>query len=339
MLTELLARVVEGEPLDAPRMEAAMEAILAGEATPAQIAALAVALRMRGETAEELSAAARVMRRRAVPLSLSADRLLDTCGTGGDGAGTFNISTVAAIVVAACGVPVAKHGNRAVSSRSGSADVLEALGVALHPDPAEVEATLRELGITFLFAPAFHGALKHAAPVRRELGLRTFFNLLGPLANPASATHQLLGVYDPRRVRQIAEVLGALGVRGAWVVHGEGGLDEVSPSGSTHVAVLREGRVEERTVTPEDFGLEPVPMDAIGGGDASTNAAIARDVLAGARSAARTAVVLNAAAALVAAEEHEDLRAAREHAEEALDSGRARELLERWIARTKSASP
>src|SRR5690606_655655 len=222
-LADAIASVVRGEALPGARMEAAMEAILRGDATPAQIAALAVALRMRGETAEELAAAARVMRRHAAPLALSADRLLDTCGTGGDGAGTFNISTVSAIVVAACGVPVAKHGNRAVSSRSGSADVLEALGVRLEAEPAEVARTLDALGITFLFAPAFHGALKHAAPVRRELGLRTFFNLLGPLANPASATHQLLGVYDPARVRQIAEVLGALGVRGAWVVHGHGG--------------------------------------------------------------------------------------------------------------------
>ena len=333
MIADAIARAVSGSPLDGALMEGAMEAILAGEATPAQIAALAVALRMRGETAEELTAAARVMRRRAVPLALSADRLLDTCGTGGDGAGTFNISTVSAIVVAACGVPVAKHGNRAVSSRSGSADVLEALGVRLEAEPAEVARTLDALGITFLFAPAFHGALKHAAPVRRELGLRTFFNLLGPLANPASATHQLLGVYDPARVRQIAEVLGALGVRGAWVVHGHGGLDEVSPSGPTHVAVLSNGAVAERTLEPRDFGLEPVALDALAGGDASENARIARAILEGEHGPPRTAVVINAAAALCAAGEMDDLREARERAEEAIDRGAALALLERWIAR------
>ncbi len=333
MIGEAIARAVAGDALDAALMESAMEAILAGEATHAQIAALAVALRMRGETAEELSAAARVMRRRAVPLRASVERSLDTCGTGGDGAGTFNISTVSAIVVAACGVPVAKHGNRAVSSRSGSADVLEALGVSLEADPIEVAATLDELGIAFLFAPAFHGALKHAAPVRRELGLRTFFNLLGPLANPAGATHQLLGIYDPTRVRQIAEVLAQLGVKGAWVVHGEGGLDEVSPSGPTHVAVLRDGVVSERTIAPEDFGIARVPVDAIAGGDAATNARIALAILEGERGPARTAVVINAAAALCAAGDTDDLRLAAARAEEAIDSGRARALLDRWIAR------
>lgn len=329
-ITEAIALAAKGEPLDAPAMEAAMEAILAGEATPAQIAALAVALRIRGETAEELAAAARVMRRRAEPIELSPGRLLDTCGTGGDGAGTFNISTTAAIVVAACGVRVAKHGNRAVSSRCGSADVLEALGVSLEADPARVRASLEAVGIAFLFAPAFHSALKHAAPVRRELGFRTFFNLLGPLANPAGASHQLLGVYDPARVAQVAEVLGALGVEGAWVVHGDGGLDEVSPSGPTRVAVLERGAVSERIVEPRDFGLEPVPVEAIGGGDAAVNARIARAVLNGEHGAPRTAVVINAAAALAAAEETSELREAAERAAEAIDSGAALRVLERW---------
>ncbi|MCZ7684363.1 MAG: anthranilate phosphoribosyltransferase [Sandaracinaceae bacterium] len=333
MIADAITRAVSGEPLEGALMEGAMEAILAGSASPAQIAALAVALRMKGETAEELGAAARVLRRRAVPLALERERLLDTCGTGGDGAGTFNISTVCAIVVAACGVPVAKHGNRAVSSRSGSADVLEALGVPLDPDPAAAARTLDRLGIAFLFAPAFHGALKHAAPVRRELGLRTFFNLLGPLANPAGATHQLLGVYDPARVRQIAEVLGALGVRGAWVVHGHGGLDEVSPSGPTRVAVLSGGLVAERTVEPADFGLDAVPLASIAGGDARENARIARAVLSGERGPARAAVVINAAAALCAAGETDDLHEARARAERAIDAGAALALLDRWIER------
>lgn len=331
MIRDAIARVVRGELLDADAMAAAMESILSGAASPTQIAAFAVALRMRGETAEELGAAARVMRRRATPLALSCERSIDTCGTGGDGAGTFNISTVSAMVVAACGVPVAKHGGRAVSSKAGSADVLEALGVPLETEPERARATLERVGIAFLFAPAFHGALQHAAPVRRELGLRTFFNLLGPLTNPANATHQLLGVYDPARVRQIAEVLGALGVEGAWVVHGEGGLDEVSPSGPTRVAVLRGGEVSERTVEPRDFGLEPVPLDALAGGDAAVNAGIARAVLSGEVGAPRTAVLLNAAAALAAWGEARDLREAAEQAADAIDSGRAASLLRRWV--------
>jgi anthranilate phosphoribosyltransferase len=313
-------------------MERAMEAILAGEATPAQIAALAIALRMRGETTEELAAAARVLRRRALPLRVSHDRVLDTCGTGGDGAGTFNVSTAAAIVVASCGVIVAKHGNRAISSRSGSADVLEALGVRVQSEPEAVAATLDAIGIAFLFAPAFHGALKYAGPVRRELGVRTFFNLLGPLANPANATHQLLGVYDPARVRSIAEVLRALGVRGAWVVHGEGGLDEVSPSGPTRVAILRGEAIEERTVAPPDFGLRRESLESIAGGDAVENARILRSVLRGERGGPRTAVVINAAAALCAVGEEDDLRAAANRAAEAIDEGRALALLDRWIA-------
>lgn len=332
MIADAIKHVVAGGTLDRATMESTMETVLAGEASGAQIAALAVALRMRGETAEELGAAATVLRRRAVGVP-DVGRVLDTCGTGGDGVGTFNISTTAAIVVAACGVPVAKHGNRAVSSRSGSADVLEALGVTLQDDPDAVAQTLRELGLGFFFAPAFHGALRHAAPVRRELGLRTFFNLLGPLANPAGATHQLLGVYDPARVTQIAEVLRELGVEGAWVVHGEGGLDEVSPSGPTSVAILKDGAIASRTVTPEDFGLEPVPLDSLAGGDAAANAAITRAVLDGAPGGPRAAVVLNVAAALMAFGAEQDLGAAARRAEEAIDSGAARALLTRWAAR------
>ena len=332
-LAAAIERVVGGEALDAPSMEAAMEVVLRGEATPVQIAAFAVALRMRGETTEELAAAARVLRRRALPIPGVRERTLDTCGTGGDGAGTFNISTAAAIVVAASGVPVAKHGNRAVSSRSGSADILEALGVQLEEDPAEVARTLDEIGIAFLYAPAFHAALRHAAKVRRELGLRTFFNLLGPLANPAAATHQLLGIYDPSRVRAIAEVLGQLGVRGAWVVHGEGGLDEVSPCGPTHVAILDESGVSEVTLSPTDFGLEPVRLEELAGGDAEKNARIVRDVLGGRGGAPRSAVEINAAAALCAAGEERDPKDARRRVSETIDSGRALALLDRWARR------
>ena len=284
VVRDALSRVLDGEELAPAAMEAAMDSILAGEATPAQIAGLAIALRMRGETTAELAAAARAMRRRvAAPDLGTSGVLLDTCGTGGDGAGTFNVSTTCALVVAACGVRVAKHGNRAVSSRSGSADVLEALGIRVDAPHPEVVRHLRELGIAFFFAPAYHAALKHAASARRELGVRTFFNLLGPLVNPARATHQLLGVYDPARLRTVAEVLALLGLEGAWVVHGHGGLDEISPSGATRVARLHAGRVVEEELVPSDFGLDSVPQDGIAGGDATHNALLLRSVLGGER--------------------------------------------------------
>ncbi len=328
---EAIARVLEGGILEAPSMEGAMDAILEGRATDAQIAALAVALRMRGETATELSAAARAMRRKMTSIGPFADAvLIDTCGTGGDGTSTFNVSTASALVVAACGVKVAKHGNRAVSSRAGSADVIEALGITLEPSAAVVARQIREIGIGFLFAPAFHAALRHAARARRELGSRTFFNLLGPLANPANATHQLVGVYDPARVRMMAEVLGLLGLRGAWVVHGHGGLDEISPSGPTRVARLENGKIDEFEVVPSDFGLESVAMDGMKGGDAIENARLLRAVLDGEPSVGRTATVLNAAAALALTGIERDLRAARDRVEAAIDSGAARRLLAAW---------
>lgn len=331
-LAESMARVVSGETLDAASMERAMETILAGEATPVLVAGLAVALRMRGETPEELAAAARAMRRRVPRPSHSRSApILDTCGTGGDGKGTFNVSTAAALVVAAAGVPVAKHGNRAVSSRAGSADVLEALGVGLDASPALVARHLDELGIGFFFAPAFHSALKHAAPVRRELGIRTFFNLLGPLTNPGGATHQLVGVFEASRTRTMAEVLGLLGIEAAWVVHGHGGLDEISPSGPTRVARLQDGHVDEIEITPADFGLALEEEGSIGGGDAQQNAALMRDLLGGAPGPRRSAVLLSAAASLVVAGVETDLRVARERAEAAIDTGAAGRLLERWI--------
>jgi len=337
-LRDAIRAVVARDDLDAATMEAAMEAILAGEAAEAEIAALAVGLRMKGETAEEIAAAARVMRRRcdAVSVAEAGQTVLDTCGTGGDGLGTFNVSTVSAVVVAACGVPVAKHGNRAVSSRAGSADVLEALGVRIDLDGDAVARCVGELGIGFLFAPAHHGALRHAAPVRKALGVRTFFNLLGPLANPASATHQLVGVYDPDRVEQMATVLGKLGITGAWVVHGEGGLDEVSPCGPTRVAVLANGGVETRTLTPGDFGLEPVRPEDLEGGDAERNAAIARAILAGEDAKRRQAVVINAAAALIVAGEADDPKDAARRAADAIDTGAAARKLDEWAEQTRS---
>ncbi len=333
-----LIEVMAGKPLAAATMEAAMEEILRGETPPGVLGAFAVALRMRGETATEIAAAARVLRResRALDLSDVHGPLLDTCGTGGDGLGTFNISTVSAIVVAACGVRVAKHGNRAVSSRAGSADVLEALGVRLDVDDATLQRCVHDVGIGFLFAPAHHAALRHAAAVRRALGVRTFFNLLGPLANPAGATHQLLGVYDPSRLEAIAEVLAELGTTAAWVVHGDGGLDEIAPSGETHVAELVDGRVRLRTVTPADFGLQPIPLEALAGGDAMTNASIARRILHGEQVPGRTAVLLNAGAALCVTGMVAEPREGAERAARAIDSGAAWQTLERWIAATRA---
>lgn len=336
-LRATIARVVEGADLSAPAMEHAMEQVLAGAASPVQIAALAVALRMKGETTEEIAAAARVMRRRCEMSVLDVDGpVLDTCGTGGDGLDTFNISTVTAIVAAAAGVRVAKHGNRAASSRAGSADVLEALGVCIDLDAAQVVRCVREIGLGFLFARQRHAALRHAAPVRQELGLRTFFNLLGPLTNPAGATHQVVGVYDPGRVRQLAEVLGLLGSKAAWVVHGHGGIDELSTSGPTQVAELRDGLVREWVVSPADFGLEPAPLEALVGGDAATNADIARAVLAGEAGPRRTAVLLNAGASLCVAGLAGSPREGAERAAAAIDSGLATAKLAEWVALTQA---
>jgi anthranilate phosphoribosyltransferase len=340
---QTLERLLAHEELASADVEQVFGAILDGELTPAQIAALAVALRAKGETPGEIAAAARALRNRARRVTANVEGpVLDTCGTGGDGAATFNVSTLAAIVVAAAGVHVAKHGNRAISSRSGSADLLEALGVTIEGPlddafDARLAASIEQHHIAFLFAPRHHSALRHAAPVRRELGIRTIFNLLGPLANPGGATHQLLGVFDDGRRQSFAEVLRLLGLRGAWVVHGEQavgaprGLDEVSPAGPTRVTELRaDGTLAERTIEPRDAGLEPVPLSSLAGGDARQNAAIAEALLEGERSGARTAVVLNAACALLIAGRASDLREARERAEAAIDRGDARATLHAW---------
>lgn len=336
MISTAIKEIVAGHDLSPSDVEAAMDAILDGEASVAQIAAFVVALRMKGESAGEIAAAARALRKHCEPVRPKVDGpLLDTCGTGGDGLDTFNISTAAAIVVAACGVAVAKHGNRAVSSKAGSADVLEALGVRIDLSPDRVLRCIEEVGIGFMFAPSHHAAMRYAAPVRRELGIRTLFNLLGPLANPASATHQLVGVYDPARVEQLAHALGELGLTGAWVVHGEGGLDEVSPSGPTTVAQLSDGQVSRFEVSPRDFGLSEVPIDELRGGDASRNAEIIRSVFSGDPGPARVAVVLNSAAALRVTGFADDPKAAAERAAEAIDSGDAKRTLERWARFTR----
>jgi anthranilate phosphoribosyltransferase len=318
------------EGVDAADVRAAFDAILAGAWTSVQVGAFAVALRMHGESAEVIVAAAEAMRAAMTAVDHALPVVVDTCGTGGDGAHTLNLSSAAAVVVAACGIPVAKHGNRSISSRCGSADVVEALGIPIDLDPGRQHEVLREVGIAFLFAPAHHPALKHAKQARGELGTRTIFNALGPLANPARATHQLVGVYEDRLRPIAARALGRLGVRRAWVVRGEDGLDEVSPCAPTRVSELGEdGEVRERVITPEDFGIPRVERSAIAGGDASSNARILEALLDGQRHPARDAVVLNAAAALALAT-GEAPRDAAERSRQALDRGAARATLERW---------
>lgn len=337
-LRDAIHRAVEGEDLDPSMMEAAVRQVLRGEATEAEIAALSVALRMKGETAEEIAAAVRAMREACTRVDVRVDGpLVDTCGTGGDGLATFNVSTVSAVVVASAGVPVAKHGNRGVSSPTGSADVLEALGVRLDLTADAVGRCIETAGIGFMFAPLFHSALRHAAPVRRQLGLRTFWNLLGPLANPAPVTHQLLGVYDPGRVEQLATVLGMLGLEGAWVVHGEGGYDEIAVQGYTEVAELREGAVRTFTVEPSDFGLEPVSPETLVGGDRIRNAQMFRAVLDGESGGPRTAVLLNAGAMLVVAGVAATLPEGAARAAEAIDRGDAKRTLDRWVRASMEA--
>ncbi len=332
MIQDALRALIEGRDLDESQATDAMDAVLAGSASPAQVASLATALRMKGETVTEITAAARCLRRRCEWVEALPGVVLDTCGTGGGPLRTFNVSTVSAVVVAACGVPVAKHGLRAVTSRTGSADVAEALGVRIDAPREVVQRCLREVGIAFLYAPAYHVALANVGEVRQELGFRTVFDLLGPLANPAGATHQLLGVHSPRYLRPIAEVLSRLGVRRAWVLHGHGGIDEVSPAGPTQVVSVRQGVLVESTVAPADFGVEASDdLEALKGGDPSTNAAIARAILEGERGPRRTAVVLNAAAALVVAEVTADLREAAALATDAIDSGAAARTLRRWV--------
>lgn len=284
----------------------AVDAILMGAWTPVQVAGFAVALRMRGEHADTISAAAQTLCTHMISVDHGLPMVADTCGTGGDGKGSINVSTAAAFVVAAAGIPVAKHGGRSVSSRSGSADVIEALGIPLDINPDKQSSVLRCAGIAFLFAPAHHPALRHCQVARRELAVRTFFNALGPLANPARATHRLLGTYDHALRPVLAKVLADLGVRRAWVVRGDDGLDEVSPFGPTRVTEFAAGTLRERVIHPETFGLEPSPAGAIDGGSAAENAHVIRAIFEGQTHPARDAVILNAAAALAVCREIDD---------------------------------
>jgi anthranilate phosphoribosyltransferase len=335
MITDILHRVVNHrQSLSREEARLVMAEILAGECTDAQIAALLVALSMKGETVEEIVGFAEAIRAEATSLHIhpnstvdvsgtERDALVDTCGTGGDASGTFNISTATAFVVAGAGVRVAKHGNRSVTSKCGSADVMEALGVKIDLPPARLTTCLQEVGLAFLFAPTLHSAMKYVQPARRELRLRTVFNLLGPLTNPAHASAQVVGVYSVELVEKLAEALSMLGLHRAMVVHGSDGLDEITITGPTRVAEVRDGKVKSYEVTPEEFGMNRGSLNDISGGDATENAAIIREILGGNKSARRDVVLLNAAAALVAAGKADHLTEALSAAAQSIDSGAA----------------
>jgi anthranilate phosphoribosyltransferase len=349
MIKEALAKVVKGDDLKEEEMAKAMEEIMTGGATPAQIGSFITALRMKGETVDEITGAARVMRAKATKIVLNnglvnIDRdeinvedetILDTCGTGGDGTNTFNVSTATAFVAAGAGVRVAKHGNRAVSSLCGSADVLKSLGVKLDLNVSDVEKCIWEVGIGFLFAPMFHGAMKYAAGPRQEIGLRTIFNLLGPLTNPAGASVQVLGVYSPELTDIMAQVLGRLGTKEAFVVCGEGTFDEISICGPTKVSHLKEGTVNNFDMTPEQYGFKRAKPEAIRGGNAQKNARIIQEILAGEKGPKRDMVLLNAAAAFVATGLDGDFDAGIDRSKDAIDSGAAGEKLDSLINFTR----
>jgi len=330
VIRECLSKVIEGLDLTQAEAVAVMDDIMSGRCTDAQIAGFLTALRLKGETVEEICGFAKVMREKATRVQADP-RVIDTCGTGGDAQGTFNISTAAALVAAGAGVQVAKHGNRSVSSASGSADVLRTLGVNIDATPAQIEACMAETGIGFLFAPLLHGAMKHAIGPRRELGIRTVFNVLGPLTNPAGARRQLLGVYASSLAPTMALVLKALGSERAMVVHGHDGLDEITLSDETTVAELRDGEVQEFVIGPDDFGMRRCPLEAIRVSHAEESAARIRSVLAGEAGPARDIVVLNAGAAIVVAGKAADMMDGVELATRAIDSGRAREALARLV--------
>jgi anthranilate phosphoribosyltransferase len=338
-MQEALARLLDGADLGRAEARGVMDIVMRGEATPAQIGGFLVALRVKGETADEIAGCAEAMRAHVLAVSPQRDDLVDTAGTGGDGGQTFNISTAAALVAAAAGAAVAKHGNRAVSSASGSADVLEALGFQLDLPPARIERSIDELGFGFLFAPAHHPAMRHAAPVRKDLAARTVFNVLGPLTNPAGARAQIVGVYSPDLVRTIAEVLALLGSRRAFVVHGAGGIDELSPAGPNLVWEVDAGSVRERTIDPLDLGVPRCDPQELRGGSPVENAAAIREIFDGAGGGRRDAVLLNAAGAIAASGRAADLDEGLEQAREALDSGAAGARLEELIAFSRTEVP
>ena len=349
MIKEAIGKVVLRQDLTETEMIEVMNQIMGGEATPAQVGAFLTALRMKGETIEEIAGAARVMRDHATPIrvgkaldidreeiNLDRETILDTCGTGGSGTKSFNISTTVAFVVSACGVKVAKHGNRSISSACGSADVLEALGVNLNVTPQHVESCINEVGVGFLFAPALHGAMKHAIGPRREIGIRSIFNILGPLTNPAGADRQVLGVYDEKLVEMLAKVLAKLGCRRGYVVHGQDGMDEITLTGPTRIAEINAGQVSLSTIEPEDFGLRRCLLSDLQGGDAEENAAIVRDVLGGNEGPKRDIVLLNSAYALVASGIVESVESGLQKARNTIDAGLAKAKLEGLVTLTNA---
>jgi anthranilate phosphoribosyltransferase len=349
MIKDSISKIVNRENLGDLEAQDVMTEIMSGEATDAQIGSFMTALRMKGETVDEITGCARIMRKFATPIrvhaSLDLDRddvnidretIIDTCGTGGDRTGTFNISTATAIVIAACGIAVAKHGNRSVSSACGSADVLEALGVNLNVTPEKVEECIAKIGIGFLFATSLHGAMKYAINPRRQIGIRTIFNILGPLTNPAGANTQVLGVYSGSLVEVLANVLKNLGAKNAWVVHGDNGMDEISISGPTSVAELKNGAVKMFKVSPEDFGVTKASMSEIKGGNAKENADIITGILSGKDGAKKDIVLVNSAACLYVSGKVKDIKDGVRLAAEALNSGKAREKLDQLVKITNA---
>jgi anthranilate phosphoribosyltransferase len=329
-LKSVIGRLAAGEKLSREDARDAFGIIMSGEATHAQIGGFLTALRMRGETVDEIAGAVATMREKMLRVEAPADAI-DVVGTGGDGSGSYNISTASAFVVAGAGVPVAKHGNRALSSRSGAADTLAALGVRIDLPPDAISRCIREAGIGFMFAPAHHAAMRHVGPARAELGIRTVFNLIGPLSNPAGVKRYLLGVFSADWIVPLAEVLGSLGAERAWVVHGNGGLDEIAPSGESQVAVLEGGKVAKRILTPADFGLDGHPVQAIKGGDAAHNAEALRALLSGGAGAYRDTVLMNAGAALVVAGKAATPKEGAILAATVIDKGAALERLDRLV--------
>ena len=325
-----IATVATGRSLDLEEAEAAFDIIMSGEATPSQIGGFLMALRTRGETVDEISGAVRTMRAKMLKVN-APDDAIDIVGTGGDNAGTYNISTCAALVAAGCGVPVAKHGNRALSSRSGAADALIALRVNIDIGPERISRCIQQAGVGFMFAPAHHSAMKHVGPTRVELGTRTIFNLLGPLSNPAGVSRQVVGVFAREWVEPLAHVLNQLGSERVWVVHGADGLDELTTTGPSHVAELKDGKVTTFDIEPADAGLDVAAPETLKGGDAAVNAGAIRALLSGAPGAYRDIVVLNTAAALVVAGKADDLKAGAEQAATSIDSGAAKARLEKLI--------
>lgn len=347
MIKEAIAKVVVKQDLSESEMIDVMHQIMSGEATPAQVGSFITALRMKGETVDEIAGAARVMREHATPIrvgqaidldreeiNIDRETILDTCGTGGSGTKSFNISTTVAFVVSACGVKVAKHGNRSVSSACGSADVLEALGVNLSVNPNQVESCINKIGLGFLFAPALHGAMRHAIGPRREIGIRTIFNILGPLTNPAGADRQVLGVYDENLVEVLAKVLVKLGCKRGFIVHGLDGMDEITMTGPTRIAEINQAHVTVSTIEPEDFGFQRCKLSELQGGDASKNAAIITEVLSGQTGPRSDVVLINAAFALIAAGRVETVDQGLTLARKAIDDGEALKKLRLLVSLT-----